>query len=35
MHVALGGDVLTFGFFPVLDRFLSLGVLNGHRPNNT
>ena len=30
--MALGGGVLTFGFFPALDRFFSLGVLNGHRP---
>ena len=36
LGVALGGGVLTFGFCPVLDRFFSLGVLNGHRPlNNT
>ena len=32
--MALGGGVLTFGFFPVMDRFFSLGVLNGHRPQN-
>ena len=30
--VALGGSVLTFGFFLVLDRFFSPNFLNGHRP---
>ena len=34
LGVALGGGILTFGFFPVLDKFFSLGVLNGHRPLN-